>query len=123
MLQEAGGDAEGPSLCGAEPGRCCGECVQLQGRRCHVCRRGQEEAAQAQEKHVESFDFGSLGPPPPCATLCRQKATDCTAARERKRADLLGREPEPHTQSRVLRRLSTPRADHYPLMRWGLPGE
>ncbi|KAG2786276.1 hypothetical protein PC129_g5101 [Phytophthora cactorum] len=114
MLQEAGGDAKGHT----EPGRCYGECLRLKGERCGECRRGQEEAV-AQEKHVESFDFGGLGPPPPCPTLCRQEATDFTAARERKRADFFGQglgQRDRPSLSRVSRRLPTPVSDHCSLM-------
>ncbi|OWZ15011.1 hypothetical protein PHMEG_00011429 [Phytophthora megakarya] len=60
-----------------------------------------EEEPTDQEKDVDTFDFGSLGPPPPCPTLCRQKARDFTAERERKGAEGVGQRPVP----RVLRRL------------------
>ncbi|RLN63671.1 hypothetical protein BBJ28_00023135 [Nothophytophthora sp. Chile5] len=41
-------------------------------------------------------DFGTLGPPPSCCpVLCRQKATDFTAAREGKRAGFFDRASRP----------------------------
>ncbi|KAF4037277.1 hypothetical protein GN244_ATG10660 [Phytophthora infestans] len=114
MLEETGGDVKRHSF----TGRCWGECLGSKGELCGECRREQEQAA-ALEKQVECFDFGGLGPPPPCPTLCRQEATDFTAARERKRADFSGQGLGQQTQlsvSRVNRRLPTPVADHCSLM-------
>ncbi|KAG1687258.1 hypothetical protein DVH05_005308 [Phytophthora capsici] len=111
MLQEPGEDVREPSQYSTETGRCCGECLQLKGEFCGICRSDQEKVI-AQEKNVDSFDFGSLGPPPPCPTLLRQKATDFTAAREQKRSGFFTQTP---SLSRVNRRLPTP-TEHCPLM-------
>ncbi|EGZ14457.1 hypothetical protein PHYSODRAFT_411214, partial [Phytophthora sojae] len=77
---------------------CGGECVGNNGELCAACRGEQkEEGRRRPDKAAEGldFDFGALGPPPPCPLLCRQKATDFTAARERKRAGFLGQEEVP----------------------------
>ncbi|KAL4164163.1 hypothetical protein KRP22_004783 [Phytophthora ramorum] len=131
MLPEAGNEAEragrtsqGPSLWRAATRRCC-ECIRARGEWCNACRVEDEQKAQETGNNrletPESFDFGSLGPPPPCGPiLCRQKASDFSEARERKRAGLSVGEDElgpvqPRLLTRVNRRLPTP-TDHCPLM-------
>ncbi|KAG6616371.1 uncharacterized protein IUM83_03689 [Phytophthora cinnamomi] len=100
-------------------GRCGGDCVRSSDAACH-------DAERDEAKRRPSVDLGDLGPPPPsCPVLCRQKATDFTAARERKRAGLSGQEPlrggpaglgrQPSVLARVGRRMPAP-TEHCPLM-------
>ena len=54
-------------------------------------------------------NISGLGPPPPCPTLWRQKATDFTAEREKKRAVFFGRRELMSSRTRIKRRLHTDR--------------
>ncbi|KAE8902877.1 hypothetical protein PF005_g25400 [Phytophthora fragariae] len=114
--------ARASSLRRAATGRCGGECVRNNGELCGACRGGQEEGRRRHDEGLD-FDFGDLGPPPSCPVLCRQKAMDFTAAKERKRAGFFGQEVPlglarsagPNPLTRVGRRMPTP-TENCPLM-------
>jgi len=116
-MRQSGNGAEQPGQrlqWRAETGRVCSKCLDS-GDWCEACQgRRQEKQKQLElELGPESFDFGDLGPPPPCPLLCRQKATDLTASREAKRAGFFSQGPP--VMQRQSRRLPMP-TDHCPVM-------